>query len=189
MLTRFGRPAVPEDAVGLLLECHDRIRAFLALARRIAEAGAADRDGVPEAAARVRRYFTEALPLHARDEEESILPRLRGLDPAVDAELEAMVREHAGHEPPLAALVDACEEVARAPGRLEELAPIVDRATGELERHFAEHLRREEAVIFPAVRRLLAPSDDAAIVREIRGRRGTPFKPRSAGARARRGSA
>jgi len=37
-----------------------------------------------------------------------------------------------------------------------------------LERHFAEHLQREEAVIFPAVRRLLGPSDDAAIVRELR---------------------
>src|SRR5512132_579542 len=110
MLTRLGAPAAPDDAVGLLLECHDRIRSFLALARRVAQAGPAERDGVAEAAARVRRYFAEALPLHARDEEESILPRLRGREPAVDAELAAMEREHREHGPPLAALVAACAE-------------------------------------------------------------------------------
>ncbi len=85
MLTKIGKPAAAGDAVGLLLECHERIRSFLALARRIAEVGPSAPGTVPEAAARVRRYFTEALPLHARDEEESILPRLRGLDPTVDA--------------------------------------------------------------------------------------------------------
>ncbi|HET9553451.1 MAG TPA: hemerythrin domain-containing protein [Anaeromyxobacteraceae bacterium] len=177
MFTSIGRPAVPGDAVDLLLDCHERIRAFLALARRIAEAGAADPAEAAEAAARVRRYFTEALPLHARDEEESILPRLRGLDAVVDAELDAMAREHREHGRPLDELVAACDGIARAPERLAELAPVVARATAELDRHFAEHLRREEAVIFPAMRRLLDAAADAAIVRELRARRG-------AGARA-----
>lgn len=172
MLMQLGRPAPAADAVGLLLECHERIRAFLALARRIAEAQAADRDAVLDAAERVRRYFTEALPLHARDEEESILPRLRGLDPAVDVELDAMAEEHRGHARPLGALVAACEEMARAPERLAELQPIVSRSAGELARHFEVHLAREETVVFPAIRRLLGPSADAEIVREIRGRRG-----------------
>ncbi|HEX9400550.1 MAG TPA: hemerythrin domain-containing protein [Anaeromyxobacter sp.] len=53
-------------------------------------------------------YFTEALPLHARDEEESVLPRLHGRDSAVDAELAAMEREHREHGPPLEVLVRAC---------------------------------------------------------------------------------
>ena len=171
MLAKIGKPSAADDAVGLLLECHERIRSFLALARRIAEVGPSEPGSVPEAAARVRRYFTEALPLHAQDEEESILPRLRGLDPVVDAELEAMAREHREHERPLRALVGACEQLARAPESLPDLAPVVEEATAELERHFAEHLGREEAVIFPAVRRLLDRSADAAIVREIRARR------------------
>jgi iron-sulfur cluster repair protein YtfE (RIC family) len=172
MLTRLGAPAAPDDAVGLLLECHERIRSFLALARRVAEAGAAELDAVPEAAARVHRYFTEALPLHAQDEEESILPRLRGLDPLVDAELAVMKREHGEHERPLAVLTAACAELAREPARLPALAPEVARATAELERHFTEHLHREETVIFPAIRRLLSPTQDAAIMRELRARRG-----------------
>lgn len=177
MLTRIGPPTTPEDAVGLLLDCHERIRGFLALARRIADAGAAERDDVADAAARVRRYFAEALPLHARDEEESILPRLRGQDPAVDAELDAMLREHGAHGPPLRALVDACAALAQDPARHDALAPDLDRAAAELEEHFAAHLRREEAVIFPALRRLLSPAEDAAIVREIRGRRGIAAGP------------
>jgi hypothetical protein len=39
-------------------------------------------------------------------------------------------------------------------------------------RHFAAHLAREEEVIFPAVRRLLDAPADAAVVKEIRQRRG-----------------
>lgn len=172
MLNVIGRRAAPADAVDLLVECHERIRQFLALGRRVAEATPDQRGEVPEAAARVRRYFTQALPLHAQDEEESILPRLRGLDPAVDAALATMAHEHAEHEEPLGRLVAACEEIARDPARHAALAGAIGAAVGELERHFAAHLQREEEVIFPAMRRLLAREVDAEIVREIRGRRG-----------------
>jgi hemerythrin-like domain-containing protein len=177
MLSRLGKPAALGDSVDLLLECHERIRSFLALARRIAEAGPADQEAVAEAAASVRRYFTQALPLHAKDEEESILPRLRGKDPRVDAELEIMAREHAEHERPLGALLEACERLAGNPGRHAELVPAIATATEELERHFAIHLRREEEVIFPAVRRLLDRSSDSDIVTEIRARRGVVAQP------------
>jgi iron-sulfur cluster repair protein YtfE (RIC family) len=172
MLTRIGGSAAPRDAVDLLLDCHERIRAFLAMAGRVATAGAADESGIRDAAERVHRYFTQALPLHAKDEEESLLPRLRGRDPAVDAELEAMAREHREHERPLRTLVDACEVIARDPARHPEVAPELAAATEELERHFAAHLRREEEVIFPALRRLLDARADSEIVTELRARRG-----------------
>ena len=182
MLTRFGKPAAPADAVDLLLECHERIRAFLAMARRIGEARDAEQDEVREAARRVHRYFTQALPLHAQDEEDSILPRLRGRDAEVDAALDAMAREHALHEAPLATLTARCDAVAADPARHAALAPEILDATAELERHFAEHLSREEAVIFPAMRRLLDATTDAAIVREIRARRGVSEAPGPAAA-------
>lgn len=171
MLTRPGKPAAPLDAVDLLVECHGRIRNFLALARRLGEVQGAAADAVADAAFSVNRYFTLALPLHARDEELSILPRLRGHDPAVDAELETMVREHREHERPLRVLVAAFSEVSRDPSRYGELAATLGRAAEELERHFVAHLAREEAVIFPAVRRLLDQVADAAVVKEIRLRR------------------
>jgi hemerythrin-like domain-containing protein len=172
MLTKIGKPAAAEDAVALLLECHERIRAFLALARRIAEATGGELDEVRQAAARVSRYFTQALPLHAEDEERSIRPRLAGRDPAVDAELETMIREHAEHERPLRQLVDGCDALEREPARHGELAGSIGAAAAELERHFAAHLRREEEVIFPAVRRFLDATADAEVVKEIRARRG-----------------
>lgn len=177
MLTVLGKTPATGDAVDLLLECHDRIRAFLALAGRVAAAGPAERDDVAEAAARVHRYFTQALPLHARDEEESILPRLRGRDPAVDRELDTMAREHAEHEPPMTRLVRACDAIAADPGRHPALAGDLGAAARELEAHFAAHLRREEEVIFPAMRRLLDRAEDAAIVRELRARRGVVEPP------------
>ena len=177
MLTIIGKPPASGDAVDLLLECHDRIRSFLALARRLGGAASAERGEVADAAARVSRYFTQALPLHARDEEDSILPRLHGRDPDVDLELETMVREHAEHEQPLGALVKACDVLAREPERHGELAREIARAADALERHFALHLRREEEVVFPAVRRLLHPTAISEVVREIRARRGVVEPP------------
>lgn len=172
MLTRIGTSTTtPSDAVDLLVDCHARIRHFLAVARGIAERGPSDPAAVPEAAAAVVRYFTKALPLHARDEEDSIVPRLRGRDPAVDRALDQMLREHAEHDAPLDGLVAACEALASGRGRLADLGPVVARETAALERHFDEHLRNEEAVIFPAMRRFLDADADAAIVRELRARR------------------
>jgi len=171
MITLFGKQARASDAVDLLLECHGRIRSFLALARRLTEAQTAERSAISEAAESVRRYFSEALPLHAEDEEESILPRLRGRDPRLDDELAAMAREHREHEAPLAVLVGACEAIARDPTRHVEFLSAIAVSSQELERHFALHLQREEELIFPAVRELLDCSSGSEIMNEIRTRR------------------
>lgn len=171
MLTGIGRGAIAEDAVGLLLECHHRIRAFTAMASRLAAAGEAGPDAVRDAARRVHRYFAEALPLHARDEEESILPRLHGRDAEVDRALETMSREHREHEAPLAKVLAGCAALERDPAALPQVAEQLASAATELEAHFARHLALEEAVVFPAMRRLLSAADDATVVREMRARR------------------
>jgi hypothetical protein len=118
MLTVIGKSAQPAGAVDLLLECHDRIRSFLALALRI--------------------------------------PGAVADDPALVAE---------------------CELLSRDPGRLRERAASVAGAARELDAHFAVHLRGEEEVVFLAVRRLLDPAADLAVVREIRRRRGVTDAP------------
>ncbi len=171
MLTRIGGGPSRSDVVDLLVECHGRIRSFLDLARRLAEARGLPEREVAEAAEAVRRYFAVALPLHARDEEDSILPRLRGLDPEVDAALEAMRREHAEHGEPVGRLVALCGELAASPRRLPDLAPHLALAVDALARHFAEHLRREEQIVFPAIRRLVDAATDARIREELRARR------------------
>jgi hemerythrin-like domain-containing protein len=171
MLTKLGGAAVPEDAVGLLLDCHARIRAFTALAGRLARAGQEGPEVIRDTARQVRRYFTEALPLHARDEEESVLPRLRGRDAALDRALATMAREHQEHRGPVSRVVEACWELEGDAAAFSRLAPELGAAAAELERHFTEHLALEEAVIFPALRRLLSPAEDAAVVGELRARR------------------
>jgi len=163
-------PAQPGDLVDALLDCHARIRDFVALALRLASASGLAEAEARQAAADVRRYFEVALPLHAADEEASILPRLRGLDPAVDAELDHM-REHAEHDGAVGRLVAACRAIQERPGELCRAAPALAGAASELDQHFATHLAREERVIFPAIRARLGRDAQEAIRAEMRARR------------------
>ncbi|HEU5061001.1 MAG TPA: hemerythrin domain-containing protein, partial [Kofleriaceae bacterium] len=97
-IVRIGQTSGGEgDPVDALLACHDRIRTFVALAGRAA-AGAGAPGEIAEACRRIERYFREAMPLHVADEEESILPRLRGREAALDRALAEMHEQHSAHE-------------------------------------------------------------------------------------------
>lgn len=171
MAVQIGVRPPATGTLELLLECHQRIRAFTALARRLAASRDLPAMEVAEAAGGVRRYFTEALPLHAADEEESVAPLLRGRDPALDGALAVMRREHAHHGPRVGRVVALCAEIAAAPGRLAQLAGPLAEAAEELERHFACHLALEEETIFPALKRMLDPAADARVAAQMRARR------------------
>jgi iron-sulfur cluster repair protein YtfE (RIC family) len=164
MLVQVGKRDQSEDVVDLLLACHERIRRFLTMARTLATAHASEPCEVQLAAAQIRRYFAEALPLHVADEQEEILPRLASAAPAIDQALTAMLDEHCVHEPMVARLVALCGEVEREPSQLAvvgaDLAALIAELTTELERHLAQ----EEQVIFPAIRRLAAAERDAILV-------------------------
>lgn len=171
MLTRIGSQAPVGDVVDLLLDCHSRIRSFTELAVRLAAAAGSPPAEVAEAAGRVRRYFAEALPLHALDEEESILPRLAGRDPALDAALVVMHRQHAEHRDVLERVVSLCSELEARPERHAEHARDLARAAEELREHFDRHLGPEEATIFPAIRRLVPEEERRKMESELRARR------------------
>lgn len=160
------------DVVDALLDCHERIRQMSSLARKIAAAEGQPEAEIGEAAGRVRRYFTESLAHHVADEEESILPRLRGRDAAVDAALESMEREHRDHEDVVARVVTACAQLERRPGQLAELRGELDEASARLVEAFAAHLDGEEKIVLPAIRRLLSEEERARIRAEMRARRG-----------------
>ena len=175
----IGRPAPASDEPQVLLrECHERIRFFTGLARRLADTEDRPESQVADAAGRVRRYFSEALPLHRDDEDESLAPRLRGRDPIVDAALVAMTAEHGEMHGDLTALVGIAEELARAPGRLTELRVELHRVMDRLEPAWERHLAGEEQVVFPAMESLLAPDERACVRAEMRARRGiVPVPP------------
>lgn len=171
MFVKIGSVEKPSDIVDLLLECHERIRTFIGIARRLAGAQESPPGEVREAASRVARYFSESLPLHVADEEESILPRLGGKDPGIDAALAAMRAEHAEHEPQLEALLNTCRMLERSPERLAEWGPGLAAVASALEQDFFEHLDKEEKVILPAIRNLLSQEERDTMLRELRARR------------------
>jgi hemerythrin-like domain-containing protein len=176
MLHTLGRRAgvvVAPDAVDLLLECHQRIRHFTQLAVALTRAAEAPAPEVATAAASVLRYFTEALPRHAADEDESIAPRLVAAEApaAVGLALDAMTREHATLHETLDELVPRWRAVAAEPGRIAEEAGAMRPLTARLAELWVAHLGPEESLIFPAVRRLLGADALDAIQREMRARR------------------
>jgi len=165
-----------DDPVALLTECHERIRRFTRLAVRLADPAIASPDEIREAAQGVHRYFSVALPLHVADEDVSIGPRLLAGGKQPRAVREAVANMTAQHVtidellaralPLWAALAGTDEAQAeKARAALEELAP-------RLAVLFDLHLVHEEDTLFPAIGALPA-EDRAAIVREMRARRGT----------------
>jgi iron-sulfur cluster repair protein YtfE (RIC family) len=171
MFVKIGSVEKPTDIVDLLLECHERIRTFIGIARRIAGAHDSPPAEVRAAAARVTRYFSESLPLHVADEEQSILPRLQGKDPAIDAVLAEMHLEHERHEPQLEALLGTCRMIEQFPERLAEWAPGLAAVATALEQDFLGHLEKEEKVILPAIRNLASEKERHAMLHELRARR------------------
>ncbi len=170
MFVQIGRRQPPEGLLTLFLECHARIRAFAALSLELGEREEVPSREVVEASERCLRYFTEALPLHIADEEESLRPRLQGREEAVDAALDAMHAQHEAHEPLLAELVDALRERRGAPettSARERLAAAARLAQPEL----LLHLEHEERILFPAAARLLTRSEEQAVLTELRTRR------------------
>lgn len=173
MHVSLGRaPATPsgDHPVDHLLACHGRIRSFMALARAIATREEATDSLVRDAARDVKRYFTEALPRHAADEDESLCSRLTGRDPALDTALARMTAEHATIDTLLAELCAHCDALVADPrarrARRKALLALLD----TLDARWEAHLGLEEREIFPVLRTLDATSCEA-IRTEMRARR------------------
>jgi hemerythrin-like domain-containing protein len=171
---RAGAGGGQGDAVDALLECHERIRQMSGLAGAIAAAQDRPDAEVREAAGRVRRYFSGSLAQHVEDEEQSLLPRLRGRDASIDAALARMETEHGEHEALVARLVAACTELERDPAALPVLRAELAEVSARLAGDFASHLDSEEQIVFPAVRQLLSADERDQIRAEMRARRAPP---------------
>ena len=173
MLIKIGSSQESSDIVGLLLACHERIRFFINLACRLGEAHDTPADEIQDAATRVIRYFSESLPLHVADEEESIVPRLSGREAGLDATLDTMRREHQEHAPQLESLLKICRILQGSPERLADLRKTLLSAASALERDFAAHLQEEEKVVLPAIKSLLTDEERQSMLDELRARRST----------------
>jgi hemerythrin-like domain-containing protein len=150
-----------------LLECHGRIRHFLDGFARVVVLRTDTR--APAAAAQIARYLREGLPRHAADEDVSVAPRLREHfpDPALGALLDALAAEHVTHDAGMPAVLRLLDQLAAGD---PPPADVLDQAQRWLADALLPHLTREEAELFPWVRRL-PPEDQADILGELRARR------------------
>lgn len=166
----LGDAPAPNDLVGLLLACHQRIRSFARLAFTLGVRLDLDAAEVADAASRCWRYFHDALPLHVLDEEQSLWPRLAGRSPGLDATLAQMHMQHLAHERGLEALLRALAEVQQHPHALAGRKALAASASA-LESDLEAHLGLEETALFPLIPRFLDPPTLAAAVAELRARR------------------
>ena len=160
----------PESLQELLMACHVRIRRFARLAFTLGAQRTTPAAEVHEVATQCLRYFSEALPLHVRDEEDSIAPRMAGHSAALDATLGRMRAEHITHDVRLHSLADALRAVSHQPNHAV-LHRQLAREAATLETDLEEHLRFEEFELFPYLDEVLPAQTQALIILELRARR------------------
>lgn len=167
---RRNGPPRPE-LLEVLESCHERIRRFSGLAGQLARATRETPDSeIADAARSIRDYFAIAFPLHGLDEDLSLIPRLRGADPALDAALDRIEPDHRVLDASVERLVAICGELAAAPATLDAHRESLASVARDLAARLADHLAHEEATLLPAVETRLAPHH-SEILAEIRARR------------------
>jgi hemerythrin-like domain-containing protein len=166
---------IQEDAVTLLLACHDRIRHFTELAERLARNPGSPARDRQEAAGAVLRYYQFGLPLHEADENESIYPRLhRKLPPGyLAAANESMVQQHTAIDALVAELLPLWQAIADNPEAQKRVSNELRDRVKQLQQLWTTHLRLEEQDVVPAMRAFLSEQDLKAIATEMRARRQT----------------
>jgi hemerythrin-like domain-containing protein len=167
MLVQLGSRRDSLDVFDLLLDCHAKIRRFIAIASQLATTRSTNTDDIRSAAGGIVRYFSQAFPLHVADENELVLPRLVGRAAAVDDALERMRSDHADHAALIAELTTLCTTVRDAPTRP---GPALAGVVRELDALIEPHLVLEETTIFPALR-LLDEEERQTIMTAMRARR------------------
>ena len=167
-----SQPKPSEDAVDLLVGCHQRIRHFTGVAAKLAHAQGAAPDEVRQAAGSVHRYYSVSLPLHEADEDQTLQPRLRAVaDQQVRHALLVMGEQHQAIDELIERLLPLLVLVRNNPDALAEVGGEMCSITKALEEIFRAHLQMEEEVIFPAIRSALPESARGEILREMQERR------------------
>jgi hemerythrin-like domain-containing protein len=166
-----------EDAVDLLVGCHQRIRHFTAVAVKLAHAQGATTEEIVQAAAAVHRYYSISLPLHEADEDHTLRPRLHAAaGEQIRHALLAMGNQHQAIDELLERLLPLLILVRNNPDTLPELGGEMCAITKGLEEIFRAHLQMEEDLIFPAIRTVLPESMRAEMLLEMQERRKTGIR-------------
>jgi hemerythrin-like domain-containing protein len=161
-----------EDAVDLLMGCHQRIRHFTDVAVKLAHAQGVSPWEASQTAAGVHRYFSVSLPLHEADEDRTLQPRLSALaDEKVRRALLAMGDQHQAIDELIERLLPLLVMVRNNPETLHAVSGEMCGITKALDEIFRAHLQMEEEAIFPAIRTVLSASARQEMLLEMQERR------------------
>jgi len=175
------------DPLGLLSDCHRRIERFLAQIVRIVEAHraaaespsalTADSSAALEAAL---QYFRTSGPLHTRDEEESLFPRLRLSESAAAHDalktVDALEVDHDVAESAHTTLDQIATRWLTENTLPPDDATRLHDLTLTLQTLYARHIAAEDTNVFPLAAQALSPTDLHKIGQEMAARRGVPFE-------------
>jgi hemerythrin-like domain-containing protein len=172
-----------QQPLELLSDCHRRIEKFLralVLVTEQAKGGALD-ERQREALQTALRYFREAAPKHTADEEESLFPRMRTLDPSGAQEalekIQHLEKDHVtanrGHE-----LVEQIGKKWLRDNKLSDAdAELLLTTLRILQEIYVRHIEVEDKEIFPFAAKVLDDQQLADVGREMAERRGQDFIP------------
>ncbi len=163
-----------DDPLGMLEDCHRRIERFLQILCLVAEQASGRPLSEEESAAiaTALHYFQEGGLRHNADEEESVFPRLRAVDPESSQTNLARLEDDHRHTQNLHQRVESLyrkwiDTFALSSGEQQALLS----ATAELQRIYREHIHMEESIIFPHAAQVLDKAAIAAIGSEFQARR------------------
>jgi len=161
------------DPLGLLSDCHRRIERFLGVLIRICQKG----DGGPmqaderSALETALTYFRNAAPKHTADEEDSLFPRLRAAERAVEC-LDRLEGDHvaAGRDHDIVESLGTqwLRDGALTGNQAREMREALERLAGL----YARHIAIEDTELFPLAAQVLPADQLAAVGREMANRRG-----------------
>lgn len=156
------------DPIATLIEDHRRFLTRLAdfhgEVSEIARAPVA----TPEASGRVRRFARfleeEVDRLHGRKEEEGLFPALAAHLPSEAGPVEVLIAEHGTLRTEQATLVRTAERLNQDP-EAAEVVPGLLGTESSIRTLLADHIQKEDEILFPMARELLTDGELSEIAR------------------------
>jgi hemerythrin-like domain-containing protein len=158
-----------DDPIGLLRACHEKMLAHCELLTALADKDSLDA-AARESARNINRYFSQSAPLHHRDEEEDLFPRINRQSLKIAELVHTLKKEHAT----LDALWNRITpELKQLPE--DGFSSAIKQAAKEFSTLCAQHIARENREMLPLATNSLSQQALMEIGESMAKRRGVKF--------------
>ena len=161
-----------DDPLALLRACHQKMLAHCDLLETlVAQSGSGGRDDTARKAAQdITRYFSSSAPLHHRDEEEDLFPRINRQSLRIAELVHSLKRQHQELDKLWKILAP---ELQRQPG--DGFSGAFLEAAGRFCELSREHIKRENMELLPLVASSLSQQELGYIGEAMAKRRGAQY--------------